>query len=253
MKRKIALVMLVLTFTCATFQGTARASETPKPCVIKGKVIKNMKNCPMEGCTGRGDGDLSSLKNRPDAPIPSRVKSKTISDIVALNSKSPKGLNAAKNAREHGVLSTLGAGFGEGTAVVVTGFLVHGDKSGLEVCNCFIGTRKTPETLDFHLNLSDTKGDPKKVLKQSLVVEISPRSPMRSKGWTLAKIKTLARRQVFVRVTGWLLYDSEHTNFSKMPRASAWEIHPITKFEVCTASNVEDCKDDKWVALEDLP
>jgi hypothetical protein len=43
-----------------------------------------------------------------------------------------------------------------------------------------------------------------------------------------------------VRVTGWLLFDAEHRNAAENTepggahnwRATAWEVHPITKLEV---------------------
>ncbi len=35
-----------------------------------------------------------------------------------------------------------------------------------------------------------------------------------------------------LRISGWLLYDLEHTGAIGTQRASVWDVHPITKIEV---------------------
>jgi hypothetical protein len=37
-----------------------------------------------------------------------------------------------------------------------------------------------------------------------------------------------------------------------MPRATAWEVHPVTGFEVCQGTKKQCDAGDKWVALESL-
>jgi hypothetical protein len=78
-------------------------------------------------------------------------------------------------------------------------------------------------------------------------VEITPR--FCPDGWTLEKLKKLARRKAFVRVQGWQLYDSMHTGTFSW-RGTSWEIHPVTKFEVCTGSKQGCEQGSGWTLLE---
>ena len=48
-----------------------------------------------------------------------------------------------------------------------------------------------------------------------------------------------------VRISGWLMYDSEHIGAIGTQRAAVWEVHPITKIEVQT--------NGQWVNAENRP
>lgn len=72
------------------------------------------------------------------------------------------------------------------------------------------------------------------------VAEMSPHR--RPDSWTHANVEKAARAGLPVRVTGQLYFDSSHVPCSggqgvrsNPRRVSLWEIHPIYKFEVCTA------------------
>jgi hypothetical protein len=56
---------------------------------------------------------------------------------------------------------------------------------------------------------------------------------------------TLVNSSNQVRVSGWLMYDSEHINVIGTQRATVWEVHPITKVEI--QSN------GQWVDIENQP
>jgi hypothetical protein len=201
--------------------------------------------CPPEGCGG--DPALNSLKNRLDAPTDDDAEPWSLARIVKLNKRSPTGWSK-KNTRD--ILEDLG----EGTPVSVKGWLVNAHVSTLETCNCKVsGT----DNKDFHLNLTSTKPDAKKdpeeakdeAMDRSVVVEMSPRS--RRKDWVLTRLKALADVPTYVRVTGWLMFDSAHASFEHMPRASAWEVHPVTKFEVCVETKTKCDKGSGWKPLEE--
>ncbi len=198
--------------------------------------------CPPEGCGG--DPALNKLKNRLDGPADDQVESWSLARVLGLNEESPAGWSK-KNSR--GTLEDLG----EGTAVAVKGWLINAHAAQLEPCNCKV---KGPENKDFHLNLVASKtvatGDHDEAMDKSLVVEMSPRS--RRKGWDLPRLQALADVPTYVRVTGWLMFDSAHANFGHMPRASAWEVHPITKFEVCTGTKAKCDKGTGWKLLEEV-
>ena len=62
------------------------------------------------------------------------------------------------------------------------------------------------------------------------------------------------KNAVLVRVTGLLMFDSEHFVGKRLVRVNDWEIHPVFKLEVCETGN--NCKlksDDGWKSLDDLP
>ena len=79
-------------------------------------------------------------------------------------------------------------------------------------------------------------------------------------GWTLAKVQAATGRQI--RATGQLMIDNAHTkaaddcgladaDTSKCWRASVWEVHPLTNFQVCSADQC-DASSTNWVNLEDM-
>ena len=217
----------------------AGAETTTGPCPT------TLAACPTEGCGG--DPALNSLKNRLDAPTDDDAQSWSLARIVKLNKRSPTGWSK-NNSRD--ILEDLG----EGSAVSVKGWLINAHAAALETCNCKVtGT----ENKDFHLNLTPTKPDAKKdpeeakdeAMDKSVVVEMSPRS--RRKEWVLTKLKALADVPTYVRVTGWLMFDSAHASFEHMPRATAWEVHPVTKFEVCVETKTKCDKGTGWKPLEE--
>jgi hypothetical protein len=60
------------------------------------------------------------------------------------------------------------------------------------------------------------------------------------------------QKALLVRVTGQLLFDSEHLIRNSLNRVNNWEIHPVFKLEVCTSGNT--CKansDAGWKSIED--
>jgi hypothetical protein len=108
----------------------------------------------------------------------------------------------------------------------------------------------------------------KKLLKrlgqQSMVVEITPH--YRAKffpGWLLRKLQRSTG--LLVTVTGQLMVDNVHAspgedcgfpNSIKATcwRKSAWELHPVTQFLVCTnQASPTTCAPNSWVKLADLP
>jgi hypothetical protein len=108
----------------------------------------------------------------------------------------------------------------------------------------------------------------KKLLKrlgqQSMVVEITPH--YRAKffpGWLLRKLQKSTG--LLVAVAGQLMVDNVHANPAEdcaFPnsvkatcwRMSAWELHPVTQFLVCTnQTSPTTCASGSWVKLADLP
>lgn len=150
---------------------------------------------------------------------------------------------------------TIPSGSEINTNITVTSMLTHGDDThrwntsqaaqlegyvlevkpgGDESCNCHISD---PDKIDTHIVLV---ADPKNTKNsQKIIIEITPRMRflMAQQGtdWSTPAIKSIFLKH-WVKVTGWLFFDEEHTNASENTkpggihnwRATAWEIHPIT-------------------------
>ena len=113
-------------------------------------------------------------------------------------------------------------------AATVEGYVVSVYAGPLEAANCFCRR-------DIHLTVATRPNSP---AREQAVFEIIPRMD-RTKEWSLEKLKReLTGRQV--RFEGWLFFDALHAGESENTapgrvnnwRATAWELHPITKIEV---------------------
>lgn len=118
-------------------------------------------------------------------------------------------------------------------AARIEGYVVSVGEAGVELANCYVRR-------DIHINLARSLDAP---LTEQVVMEVTP--PMqdwaRSRGWDWSA-DILERELVgrWCRFEGWLFFDSTHAGESEhiAPgrsgnwRATAWEIHPITKFEI---------------------
>lgn len=123
-------------------------------------------------------------------------------------------------------------------AARITGYVYAVKPGGIETCNC---KAKEPDKRDTHIELLADPMHDSKYLR--VVVEVTPRMRelMNSQGgdWSTKKLrdKLLGR---WVTFTGWLLFDIEHDNQAEHTnpgrprnwRATAWEIHPVTKIEI---------------------
>jgi hypothetical protein len=91
---------------------------------------------------------------------------------------------------------------------------------------------------DLHVHLRD-KPQPRCFTAEGrgtqIVTEVTPSFQPPKTAWSLEALRGLCERQVRVRISGWLLHDFQHLDGIGIWRASAWEIHPVTKFEVWEA------------------
>ena len=95
------------------------------------------------------------------------------------------------------------------------------------------------------LNRTNSKGNSDRA---STTAKITQR--FRNDKWTYDRLASIPKGK-YVRVTGWAMLDTQHVGKPTPVRKTHWEIHPLTKFEVCTATKSE-C-DTGWVKLEDIP
>jgi hypothetical protein len=262
MKRSLVAVLLLTVAFPATVSpqpsptktGVAAAKKKLKPpCVTK------FGDCPDEGCGGQFDPNLNKLKNIKS--IDGNAKLRTLAWM--------KKLDDPENFTEGGSREEL-ADLGEGQQVTVLAYLlVAKPELGGESCNC--GFHTAAET-DNHLVLvtkatvdkfpaGTTKAQNTMAFKsrepQSETAEFTPRVRQNHPNFTREVVQPMIdktkQKALLVRVTGQLLFDSEHFIKNHLVRVNNWEIHPVMKLEFCETGNT--CKvnsDAGWKSLDDL-
>lgn len=160
------------------------------------------------------------------------------------------------------ISSKNGVPIGEGTLVVVVGYMIdphYSDVKAGEGVNC-----KHPgnEPNDIHFNIGSKwvevdqldKDAKKAQLCKLISGEISPH--FRPESWEVDHLDKLVR--IPVRLTGQLFFDASHVpcrpNKPVNPaRSSVWEVHPIYNVEVCkTKKHCRVDVDSDWITLNDF-
>jgi hypothetical protein len=261
--------------------GESGPEERGAEAAVCGDDLEGFRGCHSEyptGCTkaGRYDAYLNLMKNQLVPPTTPPVKFLSVSDFAELDKHTPTELTRGNHAEFKDDLGRLG----EGRVFGVVGFLYYAQKGGTsESSNCQLSDI---DDIDFHIGIGfdpalaaklvRKKGAAKTKLSEeekaqitptSIVVEMTPhyRGQFRQ-DWTLDLLKAVVGRQV--RVIGQLLADNEHNNKrdncaypganqASCWRASIWELHPVTQFQVC-ASPSGRCDENSadWTNLEDF-
>lgn len=232
MKRLLFLLSLgVLAYIHAGAQVCAFADKPGKCC-----GAANIAQCPVQGCGG--DPKLNLRKNITAIPSPEEVEDWEFNDMLEV--VFPASWNSGQ---DRALLAT----WGEGKAIRLKARLKKVGKysSGKESTNCNL---KREENNDYHIVLTRVKNKPE---EESITAEITPR--IRPIGWTFTKLKNLALDQTYVRVTGYLMLDTQHIGDDHPRRYTHWEIHPVTAFEVCTQTKSKCDDGEGWVDLADVP
>lgn len=262
MKRILAATLLFV-FAC----GVAVAQKEKIACPPKSKLT-DITKCPNTGC-GTVDPHLNEQKNiRSDDQQPVL---KTLKDLKDLPDPVPDFNfgDTREKIRE----------LGEGQKITVIAYALAARKGSKESCNC--GLSK-PKDTDNHIvlveeeTLAITKratpekpasGNKKAVPartaaqntldareKQSETAEFTPRVRLdhpNLAGARLQKLITAAPKQALqVRVTGILMFDSEHSLGHHLKRVNNWEIHPVMKLEYCPKDETCDANSTNWQDLE---
>jgi hypothetical protein len=211
----------------------AQALHLTSPCPAGVTMIGS---CPNEGCGRLSDALLNVAKNHSD--VPAAPEDVHVHELVDLDEPTDWLTGQERD-------SVPGD---EGREIRMTAFLktVKTETSG-ESCNC---NQHSPANTDLHVVMDDHKNDQE---ADSVTAEITPRVRAQSHPtWNAMKIGS--RTGKFVRITGWLMLDTGHVHHlhkanndpadhagTPLVRATNWEVHPVTKFEICT-STVEKCK-----------
>jgi hypothetical protein len=127
------------------------------------------------------------------------------------------------------------ARWSESRAGAIEGYVIDVQAGSIEAANCFSLTRR-----DVHIHVALKPDAPP---RESVVVEVTPRSAdaarARGEDWLLDALRRelIGRR---CRFEGWLMFDRDHADESENNapgnpvnwRATAWELHPVTRIEV---------------------
>lgn len=213
-------------------------------------------SCGVEGSGGKEASQNTAKNNFCATGSPRSI---SIQDLASLQQQveSDKSIPFG-NPRNHPLTDSPGPAtdrasleaLGEGTLVVLTGYVKLARQEGAESVNCGKNEPNQPAYHDIHISIVE---DPTSAECTGIVAEMIPHH--RPDSWTPAVVNKVAKNGLPVRVTGNLMFDSSHspcqsgTALSGDPsRISLWEVHPIYKFEVCSQS---DCSSGNgWVPLE---
>jgi len=251
MKRSlVAFFIAVFVFSLAAeAQRSHRRSSPAKPAATPCPGVYDITDCADEGCGG--DPELNKHKN-----IRSDEQASTLQSIAWMKAL-PDPTDFTADNRNRDELRQIG----EGKKITVVGWAMVARKGGKETCNCKLSA---PKDTDNHIVLVDPAvEDPTLVADEddSETAEFTPRvrldhpkftrdnlEPLIDPDW---KVHKKSEGKLLVRVTGLLLFDSEHFLKNHLHRHNNWEIHPVLKLEYC--SEGETCRpdsDENWKDIE---
>ena len=202
--------------------GVLSRVERPLANAVPGRNLEIFNGCGMEGdARGLGVQALDRLKNRYTQPSPEQIDSRiTLAAILA------PGNDISRWKVKEGA--------------EIVGYVSEVKRGSLESTNCHArGDLDRDTHIELVLDPMHSNSSAR------MIVEVTPRwrYMMRERGmdWSTRALRDrfLGR---WVKVRGWMLFDSEHKGASENTaperaanwRATAWEIHPVTSFEVVT-------------------
>ena len=208
-------------------------------------TLNSISDCPDTGCGPSLDPNLNKQKNV--ATDTQAAVKKDFQDLAALPDPVP-GFKIG-NTREK--LAALG----EGQKITVVAYALVARKGGKESCNCGLSQ---PIDTDNHIVLVDPSLTSPSLADEpdSQTAEFAPRVRLthpKLAGVGLQSLIAAAPSQaLLVRVTGLLMFDSEHSlGPLHLKRHNNWEIHPVMGLEFCpTGKNCTANSDANWKSLE---
>jgi hypothetical protein len=285
MKRTALLVLVLFIFvftTTSDAQKRRRGRRTRTPVAETGKVtiacpatLNDITDCSDTGC-GTLDPLLNKQKNTTQGD-PDAAKDITFADLAGLQ-ESVTGFGGIGSPREP-LKHPNGSSMGEGDMVRVVAWALDArpqntrdpNKRG-ESCNCGFTGIDDPENTDVHIVLVDDAtlqltapaGNGKTAVQNTLkkreahsqTAEYTPRVRVaRTEPFDGAKLKNLIDpmngSKLHVRVTGLLMYDSEHAlGGHPLVRNTDWEVHPVFRLEFCPKNKTCSAGNDaNWVDI----
>lgn len=261
MKRSLLVFLTIAALLLAT---DAQAKTKKKKAPLQPTCATNLENCDLEGCSNDNhhDPNLNKLKNRKSSSAP-------VTDRSLTWMKSHPNPTHYTQGGSRAELTSLG----EGDQVRVVGYLLAVKlELGGESCNCYLRTE--PETdnhlvlvtkatidkfpLPAHANTTTLRKVFRKREAESVTAEYTPRVRLDHANFTNEKTQPLinktAQGALKVRVTGPLMFDSEHFFVHQLNRKTNWEIHPIFNLEYCPKGKTCTADNDaNWQDIDAEP
>lgn len=215
------------------------------------------------GIEGAGTTDAKRLESRAKnnfcaTGTPSRVTFWSFDRLHALTRASGFELENDRSGVIDVHTTSDGNTVGEGDLVTFAGFVIRADianRSNGESVNC---NRGGAARNDVHIHLAPTPSKAKANFCRAVIAEMSPHlRPDIFDGSSL-----MLADGIPIRITGHLFYDGSHPNKDcpssakqkARARASAWEIHPVYRVDVCRFTTLETCdarNNSRWQPLAD--
>ena len=185
--------------------------------LISSALVAGRRYCPSAGLAlTQQTRDFHRLKNRTAAPQSTDFDTRVTLESLLLPGEDRARWSSSRAARVEGYVVSVAAG-------------------PLELTNCYVPGRR-----DTHIHIGRHPNSPP---SEQVVLETTPRIEdwATAQGWDWSAValydKLLGRK---VRFEGWLFFDTSHAGESENMaparpgnwRATAWEIHPVTKFEI---------------------
>jgi hypothetical protein len=274
----IPLAIALLHTAVVSPPGGGAPEGPPVPTTVEavkcGEGVEDYRACHTAyptGCSSNGNYDpyLNLMKNQTTwaSMQPDQVFT-SLPEILQLEAKIPPGLGKSN----HGDNLTQLAALGEGKIHGVVGYLYDIKVEGKESSNCQLEDDADHENVDFHIFIGFDGGvaekirnhtpltpeEKKEVTQQSMIVEMTPHyRDTNHPEWTSDAVKAAKGQQV--RVLGQLMVDNEHfvsgQDCAKDPRtaacwrASVWELHPVTDFQVCESGSCTATSTAGWTPV----
>ena len=243
MKRLLMLAFLLMVTSSSPNDVHMNPAGFQKIAIPCPGNLDNITTCPDTGCGPSLDPLLNRRKNiRFDKQTATLI---SFSDIKKL----PDPVLGYYIGGPREKLTRLG----EGKKVTVVAFALIARKGSRETCNCsLIGTADTDSTVV----LVEASGPPTLVTSErnSISAELTPRVRLDHPGLSQAKLQPLIisapNQALLVRVTGLLMFDSEHSTVRRLNRYNNWEIHPVFKLEYCPKGECSATSDLNWIDLD---
>ncbi len=208
--------------------------------------VKSIKDCPDEGCGGQYDSKLNRRKNiRSDNQ---KASLRSIEWMKAL----PDPRHFTRQNTNRNELTRLG----EGQKITIVAYALVARKGSKESCNCGL---TAPKDTDNHIVLVDPAlRDPTLQANEadSETAEFTPRVRLDHRNFTRGRLEPLIEAQggkLLVRVTGLLMFDSEHFLWRHLKRHNNWEIHPVLNLDYCPqGATCGQANNVNWRSLDRL-
>jgi hypothetical protein len=236
------------------FKPVCPSPSYPSPPPAKSLGIDS--KCGLPGSGAGAEGQQNTAKNNFCAK--GTPQSVTIGDLTNLQNQvqNNPAINFGsdnKGTRKKGPTTNRAPlrKLGEGKLVTLKAFVLIARQEGPESVNCEKNVPDQPLYHDIHISLVATADVDDEC--SGVVAEMIPHH--RPDLWTQENVEKVSKSKLQVRVTGQLYFDSSHFPCSNgqgagegnPKRVSLWEIHPIYKFEVCTAGCAGA---GTWIALD---